>query len=356
MTNPPANPPANPPGNGAIWVWLTREPAGGLASHGFELLYEARGLAGRLGMEVTVISGDSLHPHERTLAGQWGATGFLDLGAKLPPHPIMAPGVFLLESLLDSATARPRVVLFPADSTGKVTAPFLARELDARLVTAATGITVGKSGYVIARPILGGRREALVESELERPLVVTLIPGAVGGNLPASTLEDTLEDMVAAGTESPFQLIPPDPDTVDLTDAERIVAFGRGAFDRESIALVEGLARVLGAVVAGSRPAADEGWLPFSRQIGLTGAIVHPRLYLAVGISGAPYHMVGVKEPELLVAINSDPNAPILAHADLGIVGDLRQVVPALIEILQQEEAVGPLKAANSASSVGGKA
>ncbi len=342
----------NTPGNGSIWVWLTREPAGGLARHGFELLYEARGLAGRLGTEVTVISGESLNPHERTLAGQWGATRFLDLGKDLPPHPIMAPGASPLKPLLDSAPARPRVVLFPDDSTGKVMAPFLAGELDARLVTAATGITAGKSGYAMARPILGGRRETIVESELERPLVVTLIPGAVGGNLPARTLEDP----EAAGNESPFHLIPPDPDTVDLADAERIVAFGRGAFDRESIAQVERLARVLGAVVAGSRPAADEGWLPFSRQIGLTGAIVRPRLYLAVGISGAPYHMVGVREPEMMVAINSDPNAPILGYAHLGIVGDLRQVIPALIEKLEQEKTAGPLKAADAADSVGGKA
>jgi electron transfer flavoprotein alpha subunit len=131
-----------------------------------------------------------------------------------------------------------------------------------------------------------------------------------------------------------------------VSDAERIVAFGRGAFSRAAIALVERLAALLGAAVAGTRPAADEGWLPFARQVGLTGAIVTPKLYVAVGISGAPYHMVGVKDPETLIAINTDPEAPIFASAHLGIVGDLHALLPALIARLERGDSIAGAAAA----------
>jgi electron transfer flavoprotein alpha subunit len=140
----------------------------------------------------------------------------------------------------------------------------------------------------------------------------------------------------SAPTTRGYGIHPPDPASLDIADAERIVAFGRGAFSDAAIELVRQLAEKLGAAVAGTRPAADEGWLPFSRQVGLTGAVVRPRLYVAVGISGAPYHMVGVKEPETLVAINRDPDAPIFGSAGLGIVGDLHEVLPRLIEEIGQ--------------------
>jgi electron transfer flavoprotein alpha subunit len=186
---------------------------------------------------------------------------------------------------------------------------------------------------------------------LTSPVVATLLPGAVGEAAAverdvrsagdrAPTLP-TLEPPPArlVPIEAPPQMLAPDPGSLELADAERIVAFGRGAFHPEAVALVERLARALGAVVAGTRPAADEGWLPFSRQVGLTGAIVTPRLYVAVGISGAPYHLVGVKDPETLIAVNRDPEAPIFASAHLGLVGDLYEVLPALLERL---EAGGP--------------
>jgi electron transfer flavoprotein alpha subunit len=139
-------------------------------------------------------------------------------------------------------------------------------------------------------------------------------------------------------------VLAPDPATLDIADAERIVAFGRGAFSQDAVALVRRLADLLGAAVGGSRPAADEGWLPFARQIGLTGAIVRPKLYVAVGISGAPYHMVGIKDPGTLIAVNRDPDAAIFASADLGIVGDLYQVLPELIAALERGRAPAALQ------------
>jgi electron transfer flavoprotein alpha subunit len=167
---------------------------------------------------------------------------------------------------------------------------------------------------------------------------------------------DIRESASAAGASSPDRVLPPDPATLDVADAERIVAFGRGAFSEEAIALVRRLADLLGAAVAGSRPAADEGWIPFARQVGLTGAIVRPKLYVAIGISGAPYHMVGIKDPGTLIAINKDPDAAIFGSADLGLVGDLFQVLPALIAKLEAGQAPAALQAHADTGSPGARA
>jgi len=119
---------------------------------------------------------------------------------------------------------------------------------------------------------------------------------------------------------------------VDLTAAEIIVSVGRGIKEKENIALVEELAKALGAELAASRPICDNGWLPMERQVGSSGQTVAPKLYLAIGISGAIQHLVGMKGSKTVVAINKDANAPIFEIADCGIVGDLFEVVPALVE------------------------
>src|SRR6185436_83498 len=123
---------------------------------------------------------------------------------------------------------------------------------------------------------------------------------------------------------------------VDLSAAPIIVSVGRGIKEAENIPLVQKLAEALGAELAASRPICDAGWLPMERQVGSSGQTVAPKLYLAVGISGAIQHLVGMKGSRTVVAINKDPNAPIFEIADYGIVGDLFQVVPALIEELKK--------------------
>ncbi len=123
---------------------------------------------------------------------------------------------------------------------------------------------------------------------------------------------------------------------VDLTKAERIVSVGRGIKKPENLELVRELAKVLDAEIAASRPVCDEGWLPLDRQIGSSGQTVAPKLYLAVGISGAIQHIVGMKNSQTIVAINKDPHAPIFDIADYGVVGDLFEVVPALIEAVKE--------------------
>jgi electron transfer flavoprotein alpha subunit len=123
---------------------------------------------------------------------------------------------------------------------------------------------------------------------------------------------------------------------VDLTSAEIIVSVGRGIKEAENLPVVQKLADALGAELAASRPVCDAGWLPLERQVGSSGQTVAPKLYLAVGISGAIQHLVGMKGSKVVVAINKDANAPIFEIADYGIVGDLFQVVPALVEEIEK--------------------
>jgi electron transfer flavoprotein alpha subunit len=122
---------------------------------------------------------------------------------------------------------------------------------------------------------------------------------------------------------------------VDLTQAERIVAVGRGIKKEENLGLARDLAEVMGAELAASRPICDNGWLPMDRQVGSSGQAVAPKLYVALGISGATQHLVGMKTARTIVAINKDPDAPIFEVADYGIVGDLFEIVPALTEAVK---------------------
>ena len=160
------------------------------------------------------------------------------------------------------------------------------------------------------------------------------VPGGVtkGGSATVENVAVEIGD-VRMVPEAPFQEAK---QAVDLSQADRIVAIGRGIKAQENMAIVEKLAKALGAEVAASRPICDNGWLPMERQIGSSGQTVAPKLYLALGISGAIQHLVGMKGAHTIVAINKDPDAPIFEVADYGIVGDLFEIVPAIVAALKE--------------------
>jgi electron transfer flavoprotein alpha subunit len=220
-------------------------------------------------------------------------------------------------------------------------APKLAARLDRALVTDCIGIKRGEK-VTYLRPVYQGKLVAEVAAEGEAPHVVSVQIGAYRqdaarrGNAPApvSPLPVALDASASRQkAEEPFQEAK---QAVDLSQAERIVAVGRGIKAQEHIALAEKLASALGAQLAASRPICDSGWLPMERQIGSSGQTVAPKLYIALGISGAIQHVVGMKGARTIVAVNKDADAPIFEIADYGIVGDLFEVVPAMIAELQK--------------------
>ena len=157
------------------------------------------------------------------------------------------------------------------------------------------------------------------------------------GSAPAETFAPNLTaSQIRQQPQEPFR---ESARAVDLTAAEIIVSVGRGIKEKENIPIVEELAKALGAELAASRPICDSGWLPMERQVGSSGQTVSPKVYMAVGISGAIQHLVGMKGAKTIVAINKDANAPIFEVADYGIVGDLFEVIPALVEEVKKAKA-----------------
>jgi electron transfer flavoprotein alpha subunit len=219
--------------------------------------------------------------------------------------------------------------------------PRLAARLDRALLTDCIAIAVDGEVTRYRRPLFQGKVVADVVLNGPAPHFVCVQVGAFRADgigspatpAPIRVVAASLADAdLKQSVEPPFREAKQD---VDLSTAQRIVAAGRGIKEESQLAIVRQLASVLGAEVAGSRPLCDAGWLPLDRQIGSSGQTVAPQLYLALGISGAIQHIVGMKGSKTIVAINTDADAPIFEIADYGIVGDLFEVVPALIAALE---------------------
>ena len=221
-------------------------------------------------------------------------------------------------------------------------APALAARLGRALVTDVTSVKSDGGSRVYVRPVFQGKLNADVVAEGPAPHLVTFQIGAYRAD--AAARGAAAAPVKPAGVAVDAGVIRQKPDApfkeakqaVDLSQAERIVAVGRGIKGQEHLKLAEELAQALGAEIAASRPICDAGWLPMDRQIGSSGQTVAPKLYLALGISGAIQHLVGMKGSRTIVAINKDAEAPIFEVADYGIAGDLFDVVPAIIAALKQ--------------------
>ena len=216
-------------------------------------------------------------------------------------------------------------------------APRLAARIDRAIATDVIGV---KEGPVYVRPMFQGKVNADVVLEGPAPHLVTLQIGSFRADAAKKGAGATVREVSATVDASAIRQKPEAPfreakQAVDLSQAERIVSVGRGIKGEEHIAIAKQLAEALGAEIAASRPICDAGWLPMERQVGSSGQTVAPKLYLALGISGAIQHVVGMKGARTIVAINKDPEAPIFEIADYGIAGDLFEVVPAMIAALK---------------------
>ena len=234
------------------------------------------------------------------------------------------------------AAETPDLVVFPHTYQTRDFAPRLATRLGRVLVTDCIGFKPAAGGVVFVRPMFQGKFVADVSVASPSPHFASFQIGAYradavakgAGPAPIRSIDVSVDAAsIRQRPEAPFKEAK---QAVDLTQAQRIVAVGRGIKGQEHMPLVQELAKALDADVAASRPICDAGWLPMDRQVGSSGQTVAPKLYLAVGISGAIQHLVGMKGARTIVAINKDADAPIFEVADYGVVGDLFEIVPAL--------------------------
>ena len=238
--------------------------------------------------------------------------------------------------------AAPALVLMPHTYQTRDFSPTLATRLDRALITDVVAVKGTGATATFARPMFQGKLTADVAPQGPTPHFATIQIGAFRADAatkgsaaaPLAAVSVNIdESKLRQKTEAPFQEAK---QAVDLSQAERIVSVGRGIKSLENIAIAQNLAKAFGAELAASRPICDNGWLPMERQIGSSGQTVAPKLYIALGISGAIQHLVGMKGARTIVAINKDAEAPIFEVADYGIQGDLFELAPAIIAELQK--------------------
>jgi electron transfer flavoprotein alpha subunit len=239
--------------------------------------------------------------------------------------------------------AKPDLVLFPHTYQVRDFAPELAASLGKGMIGDCVGFRGEEGKLVFVRQMFQGKTAADVVFTGAAPWFASFQSGAFradllqahsSGKAPVNAVKVELKPEQIR--TKPLELFKETKSAVDLTQASLIVAIGRGIKAPENIPQAEALAKAIGGEIAASRPICDEGWLPMERQIGSSGQTVAPKLYLALGISGAIQHVVGMKGARTIVAINKDQNAPIFEIADYGIVGDIFEIMPALTEELQK--------------------
>jgi electron transfer flavoprotein alpha subunit len=321
---------------------VAEQREGSLNRASFETIAAAQSIAKESGWTVEVVlPGNHLGTAVGELAGK----------AVTKVHALESPAldnytsdayVFALKHFL--AEERPALVLFPHTYQVRDFAPRLALALDRTLISDCTGYKHEAGGKLLfTRQMFQGKFTADLCFVGEAPWLATIQIGAFRGDQ-AESGTAPVDTVTAATAETAPRVIPHEVfqearQAIDLGQAEVIVAVGRGIKEQKNLAIAEALAASLGGEVAASRPICDSGWLPLDRQIGSSGQTVAPKLYIALGISGAIQHIVGMKGAGTIVAINKDAEAPIFEIADIGAVGNLFDIVPALTEEIKQAKA-----------------
>lgn len=306
----------------------------------FEALAAAQKLAEALKVPVkaAVLSADTKQLAEE--AANYGVAQVFALDHPLLGNYTPDGYTVALEQLIRAK--QPKAVVFPHTYQVRDYAPKLSTRLGRSLVSDVVDVKIEDGSALFVRQLFQGKLNADVRVSGE-PEFVSIQAGAFraaepgGEKAPVEQFAVTLDaSQIRSKPEQPFQEVQR---SIDLTAANIIVSVGRGIKEKENLPVVEELARALGAELAASRPICDNGWLPMERQVGSSGQTVSPKMYVAVGISGAIQHLVGMKGSQTVVAINKDENAPIFETADYAIVGDLFEIVPALTEEIKKVKA-----------------
>lgn len=310
----------------------------------WETVTAGQSMAAEMGwnLEAAVIGGPATIASE--VAGKKLAKVYAVQSPRLQPY---TPDAFTIAVKQLVESKQPRLVLMPHTYQVRDFAPKLATNLQRVLISDCTGYKKDGGKILFTRQMFQGKFAADVAFTGEPPWFVTFQNGAFRGDqVQAGSAAAAVETLNIEIPESairnrPQEVFKEAKQAVDLTQAEIIVSIGRGIKEQKNIELAKQLAEVLGGEIAASRPICDSGWLPMDRQIGSSGQTVAPKLYLALGISGAIQHIVGMKGSRTIVAVNKDSEAPIFEIADYAVVGNLFDVVPPLIEEIKKVKAAG---------------
>jgi electron transfer flavoprotein alpha subunit len=306
----------------------------------FETITAAQAISKETGWPVEVVlAGSGIGSLAQELAGKAVARVYALEAPVLAAYTSDAY-VFALKQFVQEK--QPKLVLFPHTYQVRDFAPRLALALDRSLISDAVGYKYENGKLLFTRQMFQGKFVADVAFAGDAPWLATLQIGTYRADQAesGSAAVETVEAAQPATLRiTPHEVFQEAKQAVDLSQAEVIVAIGRGIKEQKNVAIAEDLAKALGGEVAASRPICDNGWLPLERQIGSSGQTVAPKLYIALGISGAIQHIVGMKGARTIVAINKDKEAPIFEIADYGVVGNLFDVVPAMTEEIKKAKA-----------------
>ena len=326
-----------------VWVWCETSE-GRLRGVGLELIAKGRELADKLGENlVAILIGHEVEAHAETLIHH-GADKVLVVDEKIFGHYTTDAYTIALNTLL--APRKPAVVLYGATSNGRDLAPRIAARMLLGLTADCTGLDIDDERQLVqTRPAFGGNIMAEIISPFTRPQTATVRPNVFKPLEPDTTRTGDIEkiEMIISPVQVRTRVLESVDESVEgmksVEEADVIVCSGRGIKDPSNLEMPKQLAQLLDAAVGGSRPIVDLGWLPPAQQVGQSGRTVCPKLYIALGISGAIQHLAGMSSSDIVVAINKDPEAPIFAIADFGIVGDIFAVVPEIIEAIKELQA-----------------
>ena len=312
-------------------IWVFAQAANGApTSATLELLTKARSLSSNV---TAFIAGSGA---EAAALGEYGATAVLavEIGKNLPGVAIASA----LKSVVDGGNT-PDLIMFPQNTEGRDIMSRLSVKLDKTVITNNIDISDSGDGVTVVTPIFGGNTLVSTTFTGAGPFLAAFRPKSFAaesaGGAAAAVTAVSVPDLGATGSAQVVAVHVEATTGPKLDEANIVVAGGRGLGEAPSYAMVEELATLLKGAPGASRAIVDAGWVPYSYQVGQTGKVVKPTIYIAAGISGATQHMVGMKGSKNIIAINKDKEAPIFGVADLGIVGDVHKVLPQIIAALK---------------------
>lgn len=301
----------------------------------YEMVSEGRRLADALGQKLTAVLLGSNVKDKAAELGHYGADKVLVADdARLEPYTTDAY-VSVISQLVKEGD--PAILLMGASVQGKDLSARLSASLDVGMAQDCTSFSIEDGNLVAVRPIYAGKAYTRLTFENSWPQVATARPNVMTISEPDTSRSAEIIDATFTLDDDALKtkvvdMVKDESGKVDLTEADKIISGGRGMKEPENYKILEELADLIGATVGASRSAVDAGWRPHSDQVGQTGKVVSPNLYIACGISGAIQHLAGMSTSKVIVAINKDEDAPIFQKADYGVVADLFDVVPALTE------------------------